>query len=842
MNVSYVGERPTSWVSFFIRLTLFFSIVGGIIVVVAGAGVYLYLATTLPNLKRLADYEPRVVTRVYDQSGQLIGELFKEKRSVVGYDELPPKLVAAFIASEDDRFFSHSGVDFFGILRAVIANTRAGRVVQGGSTITQQVAKSLIVSSDGYSAGTARNYSRKIREAILARQLENNLSKRDILTIYLNQMFLGNQSYGVQAAAQNYFRKNVSDLSVAEIALLAGLPQAPSRYSPFVNPRRAQKRRVYVLRRMLEENIITPDELAEAENTAINVYPAPNYRREISPYFTEEVRRQLSNEFDESTLLEGGLKVYTTVDVERYRAAEDAAYVQLRMVDKRQGYQGPLLRYTISQRAEKKRFVDRYTQELKRRGQTEQLRAGELHVGLVTNIDRSKNVIELQIGPHQAFLPLQGMRWARRLNPQVRYDSALLKQIPPNFRRGDILLVRATTPKSLSAQRGFSAKQLQALDLPTEASLVVLEQEPRLETALMSVHNESGYVLAMLGGYAFGRSEFNRATQSCRQPGSAFKPIIYSAAIHFLNWTPAQTILDAPLAFNDATSGLRWKPSNISGQFQGEVSMRYALQNSMNLPAIRILDAVGTQQAIQWAQQLGITTDLRPELGLALGASCAKMVELTNVYRTFANQGRRSTLRYITRIEDRHGKVLVDRGWPGDPFASIQTKLKRAINWISNPPDDVVDPNTSFLISKMMRNVVENGTGTAAKAVGVPVAGKTGTTNDSFDAWFIGFTKQLTTAVWVGFDDYKLPMGRYEQGGRAALPLWVNYMKQAVKAPSGWFDPPPDIVFVPIDGKTGKRVPSGTPGAVEEAFIAGTEPTATAVADSDSEEFLKQDY
>ena len=845
MSARYEGERPGDWSRLLLRLLAFLAVIGINGILVVGAGAFIYFASTLPEFNSIDDYQPALVTRIYDQSGQVIGELAKEKRILVSYEDLPPKLVAAFIASEDDRFFIHNGIDYIGILRAAIANIMARRVVQGGSTITQQVAKSLIISTEGYAAGTARNLVRKTREAILARRLEENLSKHEILTIYLNQIFLGNQSHGIEAAAQNYFRKNVGDLSVAEIALLAGLPKAPSRYSPFKNPKKARDRREYVLRRMLEEQIITQEELDEAEATEIIVYSAPNFMRNTTPYFTEEVRRELRNRFDKTTLHRAGLRVYTTVDVERYRAAEDAVYEKLRLVDKRQGFRGPLARYRTAE--EREFFLEKYNRELKRLDRYETLEVGELYVALVQRVDKKKKLLRLRIGPHQAQLPLLGMRWAREVNPQVRYDAALLREVPGTFRRGDVLLVRATSKENLK-ERGYSAKRIRSIETEDEEYIVFLEQEPNLETALLSVHNKSGYVQAMIGGYSFDRSQFNRTSQACRQPGSSFKPIVYSAALKFLGWTLSQTILDAPLAFNDASAGNRWKPSNFGGQFQGEVSMRYALQNSMNVPAIRILSKVGVKQVIAWARQLGISTKLREELGLALGASCVKMTELSDVYRMFANSGEVIPRKLITRIEDRNGDVLFDNGWSGDPFASTILKVDRALTETGTITQTHLDPQTSFLMTKMMRNVVEHGTGTPAKAVGVPVAGKTGTTNDSFDAWFVGFTRELTTAVWVGFDDYVLPMGRYEQGGRAALPIWVNYVRAATKGITEKktvdFAAPEGIVFVPIDGKSGVRVPAESPGAVEEAFKEGTEPAELAARDDETvvDDFFNEDF
>ncbi len=824
MNATYEGERPKGrpW-RLILRWMAFITVIGAVAGGIIGLLAYGHYAKQVPDFETLSDYRPKVVSQVFDQSGQLIGEFYRERRTVLPYEEVPPKLVAAFLASEDDRFFQHSGIDYLGIMRAAFANLRAGRVVQGGSTVTQQVAKSLIISAEGYKSGTAKKLSRKIKEAILARRLEQKLSKQDILTIYLNQIFLGNQAYGVQSAAQNYFRKDVSQLNIAEIALLGGLPQAPSRYSPFRHPKRAKARREYVLRRMLEEKIITQAELDEAKETPIIVYRAPEYSREVTPYFTEQVRRQVTEMYGDQKVLEEGLRIHTTVDVERYRAAEDAAYNNLRMVDKRQGYRGPLARFPTE--AARNKFLDKYGKELKALGSYEKLTQEKLYVGLIQKIDRRDNNIYLDIGPHKAILPLATMRWARKVDSQVWFERGLLTKIPNTFKVGDAVLVRPTSLKETKKDR-FARGWLRKLpkDRP-ELTLVALEQEPNLEAALLSEEAESGYVLAMLGGYAFDRSEFNRALQSCRQPGSSFKPIVYASALDLKGWTPATVILDAPLAFNDSTAKKRWKPSNFSSKFLGEVTMRMALQNSMNVPAIRILDAVGLGDAIAYAHKLGIKSELRPELGLALGASCVTMGELVSVYSLFSNYGKRVKRRFITRIEDRDGKVIYDNGYHKDPWAGLSRKIDRAIAWTDQKPERIMDRQTAFLITKLMRNVVNGGTGTPAQRVGSPVAGKTGTTNDSFDAWFVGFTTKITTAVWVGYDNYEMPMGRYEQGGRAALPLWVSYMKKAIKAKTKEFAPPPGITFVRIDPKTGRRARPDTIGSVREAFKAGTEPS-----------------
>ncbi|MEM7678183.1 MAG: penicillin-binding transpeptidase domain-containing protein, partial [Myxococcota bacterium] len=364
-------------------------------------------------------------------------------------------------------------------------------------------------------------------------------------------------------------------------------------------------------------------------------------------------------------------------------------------------------------------------------------------------------------------------------------------------------------------------------------NLVTLEQEPNLETALLSIDAHSGYILAMLGGYAFDRSEFNRALQACRQPGSSFKPIVYAAALDLEGWTASTLVLDAPLAFNDPSAKKRWKPTNFGQKFRGDVTLRTALQNSMNVPAIRTLSAVGLDSAIAYASKLGIRAGtpaspckaLREELGLALGSSAVTMNDIVSVYQVFANYGTKVEQRFITRIVDRDGNVIVDNGYPADPWASVDRKVDRALAWSDKPPRRVIEPQIAYLITRMMRNVVEYGTGRAAKRIEVPVAGKTGTTNDSFDAWFVGFTTDIVTASWVGYDDYVVPMGRYEQGGRAALPVWVEYMSKGVKKKTDDFVAPSGVVSMLIDPETGLRAWPETEGAVEEAYREGSEPT-----------------
>ena len=844
MKILLAGRREgTGRIATIFRWLIFLGLTSGVAGGVIGLATYAAMSEGLPEFEKIEDYRPKVITRVFAQDGQMIGEFFRERRVVVDYDRIPRRIVQAFLASEDDRFFDHEGIDYVGILRAAFANLKAGRVVQGGSTITQQVAKSLIVQAEGYKQGTAKKLSRKIKEAILARRLEEALSKEDILTLYLNQIFLGNHSYGIQAAAENYFRKNVDSLNLAEMALLAGLPQAPSRYSPFRYPERARKRRIYVLRRMKEEGFISAEELQEAEDTQIRVYGAPNTSRDVTPYFTEHVRRWLMEKYGQDKVLNEGLSVWTTVDVERYRAAEDAIYSKLRMVDKRQGFRGPLLQ--LSTKAEQDRFLDKYSKELLRLGQLEELKDDSLLLGLITKIDRKRQRIYVRIGPHRALLPLAAMRWAREVNPQAWFEGNLLTKIPKSFKIGDVVHVRTTNLSRIKKDK-YATPYLKLIPSPKKnpIQLVALEQAPNLEASLLSVDVDSGYVHAMIGGYSFERSEFNRAIQACRQPGSSFKPIVYSAAIALNNWNASTTILDAPLVADDPTAGRRWKPKNFEQKFLGEVTMRTALKNSMNVPAIKIMDAVGVKEVIAWAQQLGISNELPPELGLALGAGCVTMSDLVKVYRVFASYGSQRSRRFVTRVEDRDGKVLYENPWYKDPWISPARKARAALTKFETKIPRIMTKAEAFLTTSLMRNVVTEGTGVGAQKLGVPVAGKTGTTNDSFDAWFVGYTSEVVTAAWVGYDDYVLPMGRYEQGGRAALPIWLSYMKKSLKGQkSPDFAPPPGVVFVEIDRDTGKLAAPGAPNSVTEAFKVGEAPTEYAVeaGEANLEEFGMED-
>jgi penicillin-binding protein 1A len=794
---------------------------------------------SLPAFHGLQDYRPPLVTDVYSGSNQLIGEFYNERRRLVPYDRIPKKLVQAFIATEDTRFFDHPGIDPIGIAKALLDKLLHGGKLRGASTLTQQTAKAILASRWGFEKATARNLHRKIIEMILAFRLEKIFTKEQILEIYLNHVYLGHHAYGVQSAAENYFRKNVWDLSLGEMALLAGLPQAPSAYSPFTNPVAAKKRRAHVLERMYHEGMITEGERDAANAEPVHAYPVADVFHDTAPFFTEHVRRRLVDRYGDDRVLNDGLQVYTTVDLEKQRYAQETMIQGLREDDKRQGYSGPLYHVPHDQWT---KFAHTYeTKVLKGRP----LKVGKFYVALVTRV--TANQANVEVGRTKGVLPLVGMRWAHAPNPELYYPKAFIDDCRKALKRGDAILVRRVTKDSYPTDDPLDLKQVPDDGTP----LFSLEQEPELQGALVSLDPNSGYVVAMMGGLDFDLSEYNRAFQACRQPGSAFKPLYYSAAIANLNWTASTIIVDSPIVFDDPSTQLRWKPDNYENDFKGDVTMRTALVNSMNVPSVKVLQAVGIDKAIAWAHKLGITTDIKKNLSIALGSSCVTLYDLTKVYALFDRYGRRVSPTFIRRVVDRDGNTLEDRTVYFDPWAGLQERIGAGYARLFERPQQVIPETAAFLTVQLLRQVVLHGTGARAQRLGKPAAGKTGTTNDSFDAWFMGFTHDLVTGVWIGYDTYEHPMGRYETGSRAALPIWLAYMQKALAdRDQGDFDPPADIadkiVTVDVDAETGKLAnPKLNRDHVKMDFLKGTEPTEmqgdTKVTGTGSSDFFMHD-
>ncbi|GHG65275.1 PBP1A family penicillin-binding protein [Comamonas sp. JC664] len=820
------GVPSKRWWKFLLKTAGWLALTGATAAVIAVTALYYVYSDGLPAIPKVDEYWPPIVTEVYTDDAVLAGEFYEERRKVVPYERIPKRLVQAFIASEDSSFFDHFGVDVLGTARAGFKTVssklglRSGGI-QGGSTLTQQTAKAVLISAEGYKSATAKTLTRKIREAILALRLEESLTKEEILYLYLNNVFLGHHSYGVQSAAENYYRKDVRDLTLGEMTLIAGLPQAPSRYSPFLRPEAARKRRSYVLRRMLVEGMISQAEHDAANAEEVKVYPVEDVFHEFAPYFVEQVRKDLVDRYGNPVLLKAGLKVFTTMDSERQRAAQDAVLHGLLSVDKRQGWRGP-----VEQLASKEAVQEFITKAKKVMG-SQPLVENRLYVGVVTAIDSDGKGADVQVGPHRGRLPLLGMRWARKVNPEGYYPAMMITSVKKALAENDVIVVRHVTKKDLTDDKEQWDKKL-ADEIPNEGEkLFRLEQTPEAQSALVSIDPHRQYLSAMVGGYDFDDNEFNRAFQACRQPGSSFKPFVYSAALEQLDWTEATVLVDSPIVEHDPDTKVSWKPANYSDKFEGEVLLRTSMINSLNVPAVKTFGAVGVKNMAAWSTKLGITTPMNMDFSAALGSSCVYPVDLANAYATFNRYGRKKPTYFIRKIEDRWGRTLEDHTAFDDAWAPLQDRVAAGYARLFEPGEQVMSPEAGFILTHLLRGVVLQGTGGPAQRLGKPAAGKTGTTNDSFDAWFAGYTRDLVTVAWVGYDLNPHPLGRYETGGRAALPIWLNYMKSALEGrPQSEFYPwqSMNLVRLHIDKKTGKIAPAGSKDSELMFFKKGTEP------------------
>ncbi|MBW1678180.1 MAG: penicillin-binding protein 1A [Deltaproteobacteria bacterium] len=735
-------------------------------------GTYFYFTRDLPKIASLKDYRPPIITTVYSDDDRKIAEFFKERRIVVPLSKMPKMLISAFVAAEDSRFFQHEGIDLFSIARAFFKNIEAGTIIQGGSTITQQVAKSFFLSPE-------KSYSRKVREAILAYRIDKTFTKDEILFLYLNQIYLGHGAYGVEAAAGNYFGKSAVDLNLAECAMLAGLPQAPSRYSPFLHPKKAKQRQVYVLNRMINEGYITNVQATEAINTSLDIKPRRNWYIEEVPYYTEYVRKYVEEKYGRDVLYKEGLTIHTAVNIEMQKAGQAVLNHGLQALDKRQGYRGPLKHLEPEQ-------LEAFSQEIQKTLEKHPLEQESIIQGVVIAVNDSEQKATVRIGSEQGDLRLKNMRWARKPDPEVARHDARVEKVSDVLRVGDVILVSVKGQQEDAGQWDLS-----------------LKQRPAVEGALLCMEAETGYVKAMIGGQDFKVSQFNRAIQSRRQPGSAFKPIIYAAALD-KGYTPASIVIDAPIVFEDTENEFTWKPRNYEETFHGPTLFRTALALSRNVVTIKILRDISIDYVIEYARGLGIQSKLTRDLSLALGSSGISLLELVRAYAIFDNQGYRVKPCFITKILDRHGNLLEE-----------------------NQPESekVIEKSTAYIITNLLQGVVQHGTGWRAKALNRPVAGKTGTTNDLHDAWFIGYTPRYVTGVWTGFDEEK-PIGFDETGSRAASPIWLEFMQTILKdKPVQVFQVPDGVVFAKIDGETGLLAVPESKQTIFECFKEGTVPT-----------------
>ncbi len=762
------------------RILKFFLWSGLVLGIIGSAAIYVFymhINWELPKIHTLKDYKPPVVSGVYSDDGKLIGEFCDERRTVVSLSEMPDLLKKAFVAAEDARFYEHEGIDFFSIVRAFLKNIKARGIVQGGSTITQQVTKSFFLSPE-------KSYRRKIKEAILASRIDKQFTKDEILFLYLNQIYLGNGAYGVAAAAESYFDKSVSDLTLAECALMAGLPQAPSRYSPLKHLDRAKQRQLYVLKRMLDESYITEEQSAAALNQTLKIKPKKNPYVDQAPYYTEYVRQYVEKKYGRDALYTQGLKIYTAVNVDMQEAARKAVEKGLRELDKRQGYRGPVKSLHAGEMEDyDRKFVERYG---------ERLGKGMIVEGVVVAVDARSKDVAVGIGNERGTIPSKNMGWAGKKGHALK--------------PGDVVLVE-TLEKSSEKDEWQLA----------------LEQDPEVQSALLCLEANTGLVKAMVGGSDFKKSQYNRAIQSRRQPGSAFKPVVYAAALD-KGYTPASVILDTAVVFRDGN--MVWKPKNYSSKFYGPTRIREALTHSRNLVTIKILRDIGIDYAIDYARKLGIESHLDRNLSLALGSSGVSLLELANAYAVFANAGYRIDPVFVTKIVGRDGVVLEEAG------------IRK---------EKVIESSTAYIMTSMLESVVKEGTGKRVGALNRPVAGKTGTTNDLYDAWFMGYTPEYVAGVWVGFDT-EASLGAGETGGTAASPIWLHFMADILKdKPVRNFDEPEGVVFAKIDAETGLLPASESRNTYFEVFKEGTVPSQyTRKSESKSEslsgydEFFKQ--
>lgn len=746
-----------------------FVAIGGILTVMA---VFFFLSRDLPKISTLADYRPPVITTVYSDDERKIGEFYHERRIVVPLSQIPETLKQAFVASEDARFYQHQGIDIISIIRAFIKNIEAGAIVQGGSTITQQVTKSFFLTPE-------RSYTRKIKEAVLAYRIDKSFSKEEILLLYLNQIYLGHGAYGVQAAAQNYFGKSVDELSLAECAILAGLPQAPSKYSPFRHPERAKQRQIYVLNRMVAEGYITNIQATEAINEKLDIKPRRNWFIEAVPFYTEYVRQYVEKKYGADALYRDGLKVYTTVNIEMQKAARAEIQKGLADLDKRQGYRGPLRHLEIDE-------IEAYSENLKKTAGEVAIEQGGIFEGIVVDVNDSEENVVVRMGDMRGIITLSDMKWARKPDPEKAYYEDTVRHVKDVLKVGDVIKVR-----------------LKEKDPDTDTWRLALEQTPKVQAALLCIEAETGHVKVMVGGRDYKESQFNRATQSRRQPGSAFKPIIYAAALD-KGYTPATMLIDSPIVYHDELRDLKWKPKNYKETFHGPTLFREALTQSRNVVTIKILEDIGIDYVIDYARKLGITSEISRDLSIALGSSGVSLLEIVKAYSVFANQGYLIEPIFITKILDRDGNILEETN-------SVKER--------------VIEKSTAYIMTNLLEGVVKQGTGRRVRALNRPVAGKTGTTNNLFDAWFVGYTPRYITGTWVGFDE-ESSLGKNETGSRAASPIWLGFMKTILKdAPVRVFQVPEGVVFSKIDAETGLLPIPESKETIFECFKEGTVPT-----------------
>ena len=770
----------------------------------AGSGVYLLwrYGQDLPDYRQLANYQPKTITRFHAGDGRLIAEFATEHRVFVPIQALPRTFIQAFIAAEDQNFFTHPGVDPVALVRAAftnLTNIGSNRRLVGASTITQQVAKNFLLTSEV-------SIERKIKEAILSFRIERAFSKEQILELYLNEIYLGYGSYGVAAAALNYFDKSLHELSDGEMAYLAALPKAPNNYHPVRNPKSARARRNWVISRMYEEGFVDAETARRARAERLRVVPNTGAAHAQADYFVEEVRRELVQRYGEARLYEGGLSVRTTVDPTLQRIADEALRRGLIAYDRRHGWRGPWDRIEVMEN-----WLG-VLRGIKRPPGTE-----GYELAVVTELNSSGATIGLTTG-RIGRIPLEELKWARAwLGNEGRGPS--IKKPSDVLLVGDVVLVQTIFEKT---------KIQEGEDPNYPPGTYALRQVPEINGAIVALDPHTGRVLAMTGGLAFEASEFNRATQAWRQPGSAFKPFVYLAALDN-GYTPATRILDAPFVLDQGPGLGKWKPANYTRRFYGPSPMRLGIEKSRNLMTVRLAQRIGMPKVAEYAERFGLVDEMPNQLAMALGAGETTLLRMTTAFAMLVNGGRRITPALIDRIQDRQGKTIFRHDARKCDDCQMAEWDGGSTPTLPDVRDRVADATSAYQIVTMLEGVVKRGTGRRVRAVGKPLAGKTGTTNDGVDTWFIGFSPDLAVGIYAGFDQPR-PLGKNETGSSVAAPIFKDFMEHALRGkPAIPFRIPSGVRHVRINVETGRPARPGDKQVILEAFKIGTEPAGDSV-------------
>ncbi|WP_188666376.1 penicillin-binding protein 1A [Terasakiella brassicae] len=788
-----------------LAVCLFFALLG------AGAVLYgfYHFGKGLPDYTQLKDYEPPVMTRVHAGDGQLMAEYAIENRVFVPIKAIPLRVSRAFLAAEDKNFYDHIGIDPMGVARAIVTNLRnvgSGRRLVGASTITQQVAKNFLLTNEV-------SYVRKIKEAILALRIEKALSKDRILELYLNEIYLGYGSYGVAAAALNYFNKSLGDLSIEEIAYLAALPKAPNNYHPIRKTQKAIERRNWVIERMAIEGLISQAEAEQAKKQPLKVASRSETEFVNAPYFAEEVRRELVDMYGEDKLYKGGLSVHTTLDPDLQNVAQRVLQDGLETYDRRHGWRGPVTRVEN---------ILSWEQQLSDLAAPKGAPA-DWQLGVVLKVDENSADVGF-VGGNQGTVPLEEMKWARpwiegqKLGPRVSRASDVLKL-------GDVVWV-----KPVFAQKEGEEKHIQHY---------ALRQIPGVQGGIVAMDPHTGRVLAMVGGYSYERSQFNRATQANRQPGSAFKPFVYLAALDE-GYTPSTLILDAPFVLDQGPGQPKWRPDNYSNKFYGPSTMRLGVEKSRNLMTVRLAQTLGMEKVAEYAKRFDITPNLQETLSMALGAGETKLINLAAAYGMLVNGGKRIMPTLIDRIQNRDGITVFKHDTRDCTYCmAMQWQGDEAVPQIIDNRESVTSPESAYQIVSILEGVVKRGTGRRVAAVGKPLAGKTGTTNQERDSWFMGFSPDLVAGVFVGFDT-PIPLGKRETGSSVAAPIFRDFMKEALAdKPATPFRIPDGVRMIRVNARTGQDAKIGDQNVIWEAFKQGTSPSqSNSVLEGQSDEII----